>query len=803
MGKLTSIILGVLAAEVLAYYLISSEYSTIINWFGPVLGFRIVIGLGLLALFFGSPFGYAAVAASWIAIGFFIALGSRKTLRAIGSAIAVFAILIIFFALAIYSLLVSGLGANSLGSILSSSTSSGFPPPPPGSSVGQVLTAPVISSLVGLLTPALSAFGISSGAAGGFTLSSVLTTLFLPLIENFIILLLSAGVFAYLLSRFVVEKRWAVRRGGSKSALSVVLIVGVVVISMFSLAQADGTFSGNGPASQAQILDSEISNQDIMGLANVSGYVPNWTGQPAATSSSGYYEGIISYVSGDGSVYNGYGFALSSNSSASSSFYNMPGINSSILTALVGSTDLANFFLGVPGLNVSTLNSISKYLNLVPQEILIQLFPGNLSESSSLASQGITSAGSGLSMQFNRVLALSIPANTTASGYISIYLYTAGASYQTFLTNFRGYSVSGFHNDGLIKIFDSNLNNHTFYSGQASLEGSVVFSAFINFNVLSELSGTVTSLGGIANGSKYLSVLAGFSVDNYAFHSTGASTNVTLADTLGYSGNIAFASDSSGSLLALGIPSLGSNSTLIPGVNFTVYLKGYNLTSFGSSGISVSGLTVYNATSGVDPKSVKVQTGWAFPPDISVSVQGYRTSGGKIEVNTTVKNNGSVPIYHFSLNSSTFQDYYGNYTSGQSGSLEISSLQLAPGAILQGAYTFTPTGVGDYVIWNMTEQYSAPVGNGSQNVSFNIAVPPTLIHVAPPFFLNAYNQVGYDSIQGIGNLVNFTALAYPLLPGFYLFDLIIALIVALDIYIEVRAFQKAQKKKSQTEGKEQ
>lgn len=797
MGKLTSIIFGIIVTELLVYYVISSEYSTIVNWFGPVFGFRIIIVLGYLALFFGNPLGYATIAGSWVLVGFIVALGSRRTLRSIGSAVSVFAIALLMFGLAVYSFIAPGSAGGLSTSFLNNPLASSFPPPPSGSSVGQVLSAPVISSVVNLFGSFISGLGITSGSTGtsGASLTSIASSLLGPLVGNFIILIVSAGLFGYMFSRLTGNHAKISKKNTGNTTVGVVLLAALLVVSMLGVTQGGGI---SNPQSGITLPGSDYS-PGITGnsaAVNVTGIIPSLTAQAAAAPSPGYYEGIVSYVTGNGSIYNGYGFASTSNSTSGPGFYQMPGVSDSALTLLVGASNLTNFFLGFPGFNVSLLQdpAFLQFMNLVPQETFLQVFPGNLSQSSSYASQSAASVESGLSVQLTKVLSISVPVNTTSNTNASIYLYTASASYSSFLDGFYSYSVNEFHTNGLLDVFKSKYQSGAFLPETNGMAGSIVFSGLINFNVLKEIFGSVSSLGSITNGSTYLSVLGGFTVDNYAIHSEGGMTNITLSKTLGYSEPIFFAPDSTASLLALGIPSTASNSTLIPGVNFTAYLWGNNQTLLNTLGLNVSALSGYSSTTGISPDGMQVSTNWLFPPDIIVHVSGKQMPSGIIELNTTVKNNGTVPVYNYNLNDPSFHTYYGNYTADQNGSLQLDTPLISPGQTVHSTYSFKPLGVGHYVLWNLTESYSAPVGNGSQNQSFTIAVNPVQVYAQPPFFLNAYNQVGYDSFLGIGNLLNVTFLASALLPGFYVFDLILVLIVALDVYIEYRAFMKYRNK---------
>ncbi len=817
MGKLTSIILGVIAADLLAYYVISTEYSSIVNWFGPALGFKLIMILGYMGLFLGDPFKFPPVLFSWVAIGFVVSLGSRKALRSVGAAISVFLISLGILSITAYTLILPSLSSLQGTSITTVAGLSSFPPPPPGSSLGQILSSPVIGSAISVYSSLLSNLGSlglsTTGSISPGSILSLIQPLIQGLIENIIILLLSAGIFGYLFSLATGERRKKRRNGSTQTAAILVVLVSLLAIcAIVPLTETGRQFYNSGGTSNLAALQSspaseggnltQFSNQTLLGLLDPSLYQSTLP-YPAAQNSQGYYEGITSYVSGDGSVYNGYGFAIASNSTAPSGFFNMPGIKQSAITALVGVSNLPQFFLGQSGLNLTLLSSstLSQFLGLAPREMLLQIYPGNISETSSLSTQSSAEAASGLSTQLTRVLAINIPLSTASTGEISIYLYLAGNQFNNFVQGFHNYTSSGFHSDGLIQAFNSQLISGAFNAPASSLDGSLLFSALINFNVLKSIFGPTASFGTLLNGSQYLSIVGGATVNNYAVHSSGELKNISLASTLSYTSKLFFSKNSGGSIVALGLPTLSGNSTLIPGVNFTAYLQGKNLTSFGNQSISLSGLPIYNSTTGIDPSSLSAQTNWTFPSDLAVNITGYDLPGGSIQVNTTVVNSDTSPVYNFYLNETSLQQYYGSYMANISGTTRIHQTVIKPGSEVKSHFTFTPTGVGEYVLWNLTEHYAAPTGNGSTNKTFDIQVAPAQFQVQPPLFLYAYNQVEYQSLSSLTSFFNFPYLTYPLLPGFYLFDLILVLIVLLDVYIEIRAYKRfKERKKKQKSG---
>ncbi|MEM3675954.1 MAG: hypothetical protein QXV22_02735, partial [Thermoplasmataceae archaeon] len=148
MGKLTSLILGVIAVAGFSYYILSSYYSTLIDWLGPVFGYKMVMFFGLLFLYFGNPLQFPTLFAVWVLTGLVVAAGSRRGLRSVGSASSVFFLVFGFFLLLIFSFIFSSSSGSGLSiSPLSTGLNiTSLPPPPPGSSIGQILSAPVIGA---------------------------------------------------------------------------------------------------------------------------------------------------------------------------------------------------------------------------------------------------------------------------------------------------------------------------------------------------------------------------------------------------------------------------------------------------------------------------------------------------------------------------------------------------------------------------------------------------------------------------------------------------------------------------------
>lgn len=815
MGKLTSLILGVIAIDALSYYVLSSYYTTIINWFGPILGYKMVMFFGFLFLFFGNPLQFTVLIIVWIIVGLVVALGSRRGLRSVGAASSLFFLTLGFFILLIFSFFEGSLLNGSSGTILSSTTSfslSAFPPPPPGSSLSQVLTAPVISALVSLFEPLFSGVTTGSGLSSSspnFTSISGLASLFTPLItafiENLVILLVSAGIFGAIIGRVAGGGGKKISRSEKKGKEKVItiLIILLMVASIFALyaplspvTKSTQTFvSGTGDLDNLNYITSLESTAVDASLPSLTSTIPAYPSElviPSIQNSiAGYYEGIVSYVSQIGSIYNAYGFALASNSTPGASYFQSQYIDSSIFTTLIGTSNLPAFLLGDSSINVtsSTFTQVSNFLNLVPQEILAFMYPGNLNATSSVASSEVAYVDSAMGEAFTQVLALALSLGT--QGTVSLYVYTSGSPFGSFIGAFENSSVNNFYGSGLINVFSEKLSSGSFNTGAGNNSGSLLFSAFLNFQKLKSISSSFSTIGNFTNGSAYLSIIGGATVSNYAVHSSGSMKNITLSQTLGYSSPIKFASGSAASILGLGAPTKSRvNSSILGGINFTGFIQGKSLTNLTGKSLNFSRVLQYNSTTGVDPGSVYMEVNWTFPANINVMLSTWDRGNGIVQVNTTLINNDSSPVYNLSLNESGILKYYGSYITNVSGKLDLYYPEIHSGQSVKSSFSFKPTGTGDYVLWNMTMSYLEPSGSGSANKTISVVMPPYVIYAPPPFFLVAYNEAEYSTLSTTSHLFNIPFVSSQLLPGFYGFDLIIALIVLLDVYIEIRAFRK-------------
>ena len=167
MGKLTSYILGLSAAVLLSYLVLSAEYNPLINWLGPTMGSDIIFPFSFLFLLLGSALAYPLLLGSWIAIGVVVGIGARKGSRAIGAAISVY--LSIWGILSLSSLAVyEKFTGFSLGStaITQINTSFPVPPLPPGVTISAILSEPLFQPLISLVSNFMGTSGLFSAVSG-------------------------------------------------------------------------------------------------------------------------------------------------------------------------------------------------------------------------------------------------------------------------------------------------------------------------------------------------------------------------------------------------------------------------------------------------------------------------------------------------------------------------------------------------------------------------------------------------------------------------------------------------------------
>lgn len=794
MGKLTSIIIGMTAVCAISFYYLSSSYTGLINWFGPIFGPSIVYAAGLLYLFFGNPVVYPAVLISWIVIGFVVALGSRKGLRAAGAAISVFFLSLGFFGTVAVSLVVPFVSGTSSGLSISS-----IPPPPPGTSIVSVTSAPVISGLIslveslasglnptnllpisgGLFAPAISL----PGGTGNIPVNQIISLFLYPFIFNLITVTVSAGLFG-LLFRMLSGKRRA-RKNIARPAI--VFIIALLVIASFALISSSG-FNGNTPERQT-FYSSSAGAASVNFSKGIAGAF-----LPLASSSSAdpYYESLGSYVTTQGSAYNFYAFAHTYNGALpTSSFFNNSGVTNSAITLLITTSGLSSFAYGNIALgNGSFLPSTgtSSLLNLLPETMLVSIYPGSAKSTASSFDSVISSVHSSLGISLSRILVYEL--NATSGSAYTIYVYGASISMSGIASGYENYAVKGFSDSGLINVFKDGISTGALIPGSIpdSVDGSVLFSAYLN----TADSSLINNLGNVSFGHTTLAVTGALTVKNHLFHSSSSSQTITLAKSIGYSGVMRYNSGAAASIVLLGVPNANSGSSLsqIP-ENFTAYMSSsyaLNMLPFNTSNVN----TLTYTASGINPASMTSISKWTYPRALATNVTMTSGTSGRITVTTSIKNIDDVPVSGLTVNVGNFSQFYKSGASNINRSTNFTIAQLSQGSTDNLTFSFMPSGTGTYTVPFVSVSYSEYITSLGKSITVKDTFAGGSIHIQSGNFVTVANQAEYSSLSGLTSHAPFLSyFVMVLLPGFYLFDLILVLIVVLDVLIEWRAYRKA------------
>lgn len=841
MGKLTSYLLGLTAAILLVYYLLYISYLPLINWLGPIIGSDIVFPFGFLFLLLGSSISYPVVLLSWVIIGVVVAVGSRKGTRAIGAAIGIYFTIWSFFVLSLLSLAQKMTGGSFFGTGGTGSTLS-MPPIPPGTSISAILSAPIINSVSSLFTsiPGLSSTLGSTG--GAISTSSMITsfstyfysTLLPAMIINIAVLMVVSGVVGTLLYRAIhkpgttgnsgdggnsekksakrvkvkkVKTKKVVRRVRSSNtivplAILTVLVASIMLISTVSGFQQDtattvkNNFVTNTPNS---LLNSSLAAGNyVFSSATQSA---NTTGNLTLTNMSLNYGG--GYVGKYGNVYNIYAF-LRESSQQPPSFFGTSGSTTPILSAVFASSNLESIFnsLKLDGFlspsTVDTLQSNQLY-NVIPQALILEVYSGNVNTTSSAAMSAARTLSTSMGGTTPAVfLSLNLPISNTTNDVVSLFAYSISIADLTSEAAAANALSPYFYEDGMLPAFTSGLNNGYLIPGETtgSVDGSIFLAGHMDLSALPASLGNITNFVTNASSTSVsgnIYFMGGLFVKQNVIHSSSSNHNITGDQVFNYNQKITFGSNQS--IYAVSI--LYPNQNLTTGTPFTdynmvIYSNFQNFTGFGNA----SNIT-YNyipSGSGFYFSSVSFPTNVTFPADILVSQSVTHISGNSYRVSIKLINNDTDTMDNVQVNAAPVLGSYGSYASVLGGSTKSSTTSLQPGQSVTVGYNLTLKGIGTYIV--ATPVFNYTMGNSSFSVLGNTLTA----NPQNPSVFQAFNQVQYASFSSISSFLHFNYFVKEIVPGLYVFDLIIFLIVVLDVYIEYRAFRRWRKKSSnQTE----
>ncbi len=830
MGKLTSYILGLSAAVILSYLVLSAEYLPLINWLGPTMGSDIIFPFSFLFLLLGSAIAYPLLLGSWIALGVIVGIGARKGTRAIGAAVSVY--MSIWGMLALSALAVfQKFTGFSLGStaVTQINTSLAVPPLPPGVTISAILSEPLFQPLISLVGNFTGSAGLFAAAAGTTSPTSVFSsfmsvfeTTFLPsLITNLAVFLAVSGIIGFMVHRLInrkqppeqpavadaprtkmkkVKVKKVVRRAIHSRNLALALLPAMIAV-FFMMSPASSvvqSYNSSGfvhhnlyQASQTSSASAVtgILEESPMLFHNTKLQSDSISAPTNSTTFSVNYGG--GYLGKYGNIYDVYGFLNASLASGNGMFSTYAGSNT-ILSAVFISANTESIFrsLAQDGIInsslISTLQS-NHFYNLIPEATIIELSLGNESSISSAVlneAAGLSSSigGSapvqylGITLPFGNSTGLSKPMSLFA---YSINITLSGAEVKL-VQNYGSKYFSG----GLFPIFSSGIANGSLVSGydSRSVDASLFAAGMFSPSRLpSSLSGYSNVLNASSQQSAVVSFMGGLFLRENAIHSSATTHMISASQMFGYHGNVTFANNDTAYALSLMYPQSWQNSSVSSYV-MDLYATDSNVTAIGSS----STFNYHTVPSGsqLNLSSLNFTTNATFPASMKVTEEAVHWTGNIYNVSIIMINNDTDTLSNVSINAAPIMGVYGNSSRIIHGSTTAYLSSLKPGQSLSVNYQVSLSGVGTYFL---AQPYFNYTMNGS---AFNIQGNVVTAFAQAPSVIHAVNQVELVSFSALASYVKLPILVMQIYPGIYFFDLIFLLVVVLDVLLEVRAFRK-------------
>lgn len=836
MGKLASYVAGVTALLVLAYYVLSRDYSLLIGWLGPIFGSNVIFPLSIAYMLVGNALKFPMLFLVWIVIGVIVGIIARKGSKAMGSAIAIYFTAWLF-------LLVSGvvLILGVVNGPLSSGLST-LPPLPSGTSVDAVLREPLLQEILAVVLQ-ISGISLISGSTVpqspslmSFVQANVLT--FLPyVILNLAILLVTAYfVGRFFHSTFYKEpkskepltegkgnKKKANRKNNSKVSgkVKTTLLVVILMLTLSSFYMANpfveqsfsqgtsATSNGNG----TPLLQDYGYNDYNVGMASLNNSLEstNYILQAASSTNSSYNASSFDslYYGGGvlgtyGNLYNMYAF-MKKESSPTPNFLGPNSTSGSLFTFVALSDNISRVFdyLGEDSiLNISTVSVVSgnQLYNLIPQTVIVDAFLGNITKTrptaQSLASNITRSIGSSSPKEIIGI-PLSVDIGNNQNTNLSLYIFSSISKTYKVENNVLNLASSEFPNDGPMSPFVSGISSGYLVPGHTS--NSMETSIFLVGDLNIKYFGTATSSfvspfnsGGFLNDTQSVLFMGGIFAKSNVAHSSPSTHVFSASQIFNYDGTLSFTNNKTVYALSLTYPDANGSTIAGTGKYKTVFYVTLANLSIPLGTSSNSTQVVQNYGSNLGLQSVSIQTNVTFPADLAVN-QSYRIlSYNKVEVQIIVQNNDTEEVNNLILNGNRFlSSYPGGYTL-VNGTTSLSQGALQPGSSVTLQYTLNLKGVGAYIISSPQLNYSL---NGT---SFSVVDKQQTITASYPFVLTSVNNIALTSFSFIANFTSAHFLVQKYFNGFYFFDLIPVLFIVLAIYLEYRSYRKWRSKKSST-----
>ena len=803
MGKLTGYILGVSAALLVAYYILSAYYTPLLDWLGPYFGAPLAFILPILFLLMGNPIEFPVIIASWIIIAFFVAAGARRGGRSVGTAFTVYLSILGFLGASALALLFSAHILSS-GSAPSLSSLTGIlSTPPSGTNLYTIENEPLVGNIVGIFSSYASVFGGTSSATSGSPstsqiISSLESNFLLYLIINLVIFLVASYIFGRLFHRMVRPRKE--KPSGVVAALVVIAVVvgGFAVLADFSQHSSSISFYPSVTGQGASATSVQYTNSSGMAqfspssvASAIKGFTPSGTG--SGINSTYFAAGIVGRY---GDVYNLYAMAGVVGNAASSQWFGTSAAGASEFTLVIYTynlTQIADALSAdqiINGTGVLGSSTLGNLLNIVPQVIVIEGYNGSTLQYGSTAAQNANnimslSGGAGTKL----LISLNLSSSSAFPGFSgSIYVFSGALSWPGSLWKVISPVTGEMNQSGPLVMFEDGLKSGYLipWNGTGSVQASITVAGIINpsmFNstLLKDLgvAGTNASFS-----SDRIAIAGGVFYKAGVFHSSSTLKTISYSTLFHYYQPIKFESSATLYLMAIGYPvSSTSGQGSGPTYNYSTYASSSNYSSsYNFNGKNTPILVSYG--SAIDPVNETFTTDTVFPANLSISTT-VSGSGGAYKISTTVVNNDNDTLTGLIISDNgTVAMYSGYLTVNGGNNTFITRATLNPGSTVTFSFNVSVRNFGVFTLQGANVSYSS---NGQR---FNVTGTPGKLAVPPPSFLSSVVAVEYGAISGAGAASPLSFLTVQIISGFYTFELIAVLVLLLDVFLEVRAFRR-------------
>ena len=854
MGKLTAVLSGIAILLIFSYYVLSLSFNPLINWIGPIIGFRLNLLMGLLWLDQGTPLQYVSIFAIWAIVGLIVGFSSKRIRSVFGTAITIWAVIGVIIAISIGAIAVGFLNGSNLNNLLNSFAS--VSSVPPGSDIYSILHEPVISrwftmvlSLItgGTLNTLLGTWSTTSTFSKIIEILGIVFPFILGPLEAFIILVVFGVIGLYVKGLFFGSSRgpkkgWKLKKSKVASILFALILIGsssaIVLdhgantgqsptVTMENAAVAElGTISTILPSVDPSGLGSPtaIALHSVNNLITRTGNIQTTSDSPYGYAPSSIIAGLpngsirgdlaISLAQKQGSLLNAY--AALNFSNKTNGFLTYPAFENSDFNFLILQSNLSQLVQSFEGSNNSSTGSqsnssslnlsgipisgISGYVNLVPGYLFVIAYNGSIAATKDYANSAASYVTTSLGMSGSENL---ISINTASISNLTKNGLSFGNSNSSSGISIYVYGAAPNFRD-VAQNFSKNLLSQIDTGPVSTLLGSSIDSGYLvpGSNSLSSSSSLI--ILGDLNSGLFTSLLNSTNASAYSAFTRGGSFVLELSewqhrfyssDSNSVTGGTLFNYNgplnfSSNEMTVLGFGSELSTSF----TNATALLSGLSASLFTNNATLAQGLSAYTNNS----SKLKV-TAIANGP-FYLSQYGYGVTTpfpANISLSLTDKYVGNSEV---ALNISVTNNC----------NQSISNLYISLQKFFSdyGNTIMNPNG-------NPAVIYAGTVAPGqTESFVYNITLKGTgLYYLPPPTASYNYGGNSFSTQYGSGYLISTQkpTVAYavtssvlvlmtlygPLQPltQFHLgplnfVELIILLIIVLDVFLEYRSFVK-------------